>query len=392
VHNQSFSIVEAIRNPYKSKSLKELVGNNDTVAIIFSDITRPTPYHIILPILLKEIQYIPKKNIYFFCANGTHRKATDQELIEILGEFIVKNYKIIQNSAYKPELYEYVGKTSSGLEVFLRKEILRCKIKILTGFIEPHFFAGFSGGGKALMPGMAFIKTIKNNHSITHLSNKNAKCGVTEGNPIWQEIMESAELVPGLFLLNITLNKYKKITNVFAGDLRTAHLAGCKFIKDSAMVPVDKLYDIVITSNSGYPLDLNIYQTVKGMSTAAQIVKVDGKIILVAECRNGIPPNSDYEKVLTSMNSINELLEYIKENESKLNDTWQIYIQALIQQKATVYLFSDKLDNNTIRKSLLYPVKDIKSLLNDLVKEIGSQARICVLPEGPQTIPYLKPM
>jgi nickel-dependent lactate racemase len=390
VNDQSLAITEALKNPYKSQPLEKIAGINDKVAIIFSDITRATPYHIILPALLNELKNIPQKNICFYCANGTHRLATDQELIKILGESIVNNYEIVQNDANNQELHEYVGTTISGNEVFLNKRILNCDVKILTGFIEPHFFAGFSGGGKAIVPGMASVKTIKFNHSISHLSHENVNWGITYGNPLWEEMIEAAEFVPGLFLLNITLNRNKEITNVFAGDLRTAHKAGCQFVINSAMAPVDKLYDIVITSNSGYPLDLNIYQTVKGMSAAAQILKPGGSIIMAAECWDGIPSDSDYETILTSVSSVNDLMRFIVENESILKDTWQIYYQALIQQKADVYLYSDKLDDETIRRALFNPVKDISKLTDELVNKTGPDAKICVLPEGPQTIPYLK--
>jgi nickel-dependent lactate racemase len=389
VKDQRISITEALRNPMDSKPLSEIIKCTDKVAIIFSDITRATPYKIILPALLNELQSISQKNIYFFCANGTHRRVTKEELVSILGKNIVSNYKIIQNDANNSDLHEYIGTTVSGNQIFLNREVLDCNIKILTGFIEPHFFAGFSGGGKALMPGMAFVNTIKFNHSISHLSLENVNWGITDGNPLWEEIMEAAEFVDGLFLLNVTLNKNKEITGVFAGDLRAAHKAGCQFVKDSAMTPVNKLYDIVITSNSGYPLDLNIYQTVKGMSAAAQIVKRGGSIIIAAECWDGIPSNSDYETILKSVNNIEELMEFIKENESTLKDTWQIYYQALIQKKAKVYMFSNQLDADTIRRAFLNPVPDISALTDQLVRKIGDSASICVLPEGPQTIPYL---
>jgi nickel-dependent lactate racemase len=388
--NQSLAVTEGLKKPYNSLPLKEIANSNSKIAIIFSDVTRATPYHIIIPALLNELKDIPQQNITFYCANGTHRLATDQELINILGELVVNNYEIIQNDANAPELHEYVGTTISGNEIFLNKKILQCDLKILTGFIEPHFFAGFSGGGKALIPGMASVQSIKFNHSISHLSDNNVTWGITEGNPLWEEIMEAAEFVPGLFLLNITLNRKKEITKVFAGELRSAHDAGCKFTIQSAMAPVDELYDIVITSNSGYPLDLNVYQTVKGMSAAAQVVKQGGTIIMAAECWDGIPSNSDYEKILASVSSVDELMNFIKENESTLKDTWQIYFQALIQQKADVYLYSDKLDNETISKALFKPVNDIGKLVDQLVKKIGPKARICILPEGPQTIPYLK--
>ena len=388
VKDQGNTVATALRNPYRSKPLKDRVQSNSKVAIIFSDITRATPYKVILPPLLEELKHLPKKNIRFFCANGTHRFATDQELITILGEDIVSSYEIVQNDANKAELFKYVGTTKSGNEVFLNKEILTCDIKILTGFIEPHFFAGFSGGGKALIPGMAYSETIKYNHSISHLSMDNVKWGVTNGNPLWEELMEAADFVPGLFLLNITLNKKKEITAVFAGDMRLAHNEGCKFAKSSAMVPVDKLYDIVITSNSGYPLDLNIYQTVKGMSAAAQVVKTGGNIIMAAECWDGIPSGSDYESILKSVSSINDLMSFITEKEKSIKDTWQIFFQAQIQKKADVYLYSDKLDEETIKVTLLNPVKDISVLVRSLVSKIGVHADICILPEGPQTIPY----
>ena len=390
VKDQGHAITEALRNPCNSKPLMDIVGKDDKIAVIFSDITRATPYDVILPALLNELKDIPRENIIFFCATGTHRPATIEELNRILGKSAAEGYKIVQNDTNNPELHEYVGTTTSGNRIIINKELLSCKIKILTVFIEPHFFAGFSGGGKAMIPGMAFAETIKYNHSIVNLSERNAVWGITEGNPIWEEIMEAARFVPGVFLLNITLNKNKEITGVFAGDLTEAHRAGCRFAKESAMVPVNKLYDIVITTNSGYPLDLNIYQTVKGMSAAAQIVKKGGTIIMAAECWDGIPSASDYARILKTVGNVNNLMPFVKENERRLKDTWQIYLQALIQQKADVYMFSDKLDDETIKEALFKPVSNIAALVAELVNKTGPQAEICILPEGPQTIPYYK--
>ncbi len=155
------------------------------------------------------------------------------------------------------------------------------------------------------------------------------------------------------------------------------------------MAAVKEPYDVVITSNSGYPLDLNVYQSVKGMSAAAQVLKNGGHIIVAAECWDGIPEGSDYEKILTAAGSVDQLMSYIKDRENALKDTWQVYFQALIQQKAKVYLYSDKLSDHTIKKTLLVPSGDIGELVRDLFRVTGSASRICVLPEGPQTIPYL---
>ena len=157
------------------------------------------------------------------------------------------------------------------------------------------------------------------------------------------------------------------------------------------MIPVSNLYDIVVTSNSGYPLDLNVYQAVKGMSAAAQIVKPGGYIIIAAECWDGIPSGSDYEEILKEVDSAESLLKYVETNEGRLNDTWQVYLQALVMKKANVYLYSDKLENDLIKRALLIPVDDIGKLTERLAGEIGRNAKICFLPEGPQTIPYLLP-
>lgn len=387
--DQGKAVTAALADPENSKPLWELAGRNDKIAIIFSDITRATPYHTILPPLLAELNHIPDKQLTFFCATGTHRPATREELVSILGENIAGRYKIVQNQANDKKLFNLAGKTRKGNEIWLNREVMDHNLVILTGFIEPHFFVGFSGGGKSLMPGMAYEETIRRNHSIANLSDDRVRWGITDGNPLWEEVMEAAEMAPPLFLLNVTLNREKQITGVFAGDLRSSHKKGCAFAKSSAMVAVKEPYDVVITSNSGYPLDLNVYQSVKGMSAAAQVVKTGGHIIVAAECWDGIPEGSDYEKILTAAGSVDQLMSYIKDRENVLKDTWQVYFQALIQQKAKVYLYSDKLSDHTIKKALLVPSGDIGELVRDLLRETGSVSRICVLPEGPQTIPYL---
>ncbi len=387
--DQDAAVTEALSSPINSPSLKSLVNRNTKIGIIFSDITRATPYHIILPALLTELARADPSNIILFCATGTHRPATPAELETILGKQIASSYRIIQNNTNDKSLFLHAGNTSRGNEIWINRELANCDLKILTGFIEPHFFMGFSGGGKAVMPGMGLLETIRYNHSISMLENENARWGTTDGNPLWEDVQEAAELLQNLFLLNITMNKNKEITGVYAGELRTAHREGCNFARQTAMAPVNEPYDLVITSNSGYPLDLNVYQSVKGMSAAAQIVKEGGEILIAAECWDGIPGNTDYERILMAANNIDELYDYIKENENTLQDTWQIFFQVIIQQKANVSLYSDKLDDDTIRRALLSPAGDPDKLIEKILRNKGPDARICILPEGPQTIPYL---
>ncbi len=387
--DQDQAVRDALSFPIEHPPLKESVKKGQRVAIIFSDITRATPYDILVPALLEALDHIPEKDIVFFCATGTHRPATAEELVTILGQEIVERFRIVQNDAGVEAKYSHVGTTASGNQIHLNKEILEYDLRILTGFIEPHFFAGFSGGGKALMPGMAHLETIRYNHSIQNLENRMARWGFTYGNPLWEDVMEAAEFAAPLFLLNIALNNEKKITGVFAGDLREAHKKGCAFVKDTAMAGLDQAFDVVITSNSGYPLDLNVYQSVKGMSAAEQVVKEGGTIVIAAECWDGIPSGSDYETILKTVDDVPALMEFIKAHESELQDTWQVYFQAMIQMKADVWLYSE-LDPEEVKGIHLNPVSDMDMLVKDLVKRYGPSCRICILPEGPQTIPYLK--
>ncbi|MEN8227073.1 MAG: nickel-dependent lactate racemase [Bacteroidota bacterium] len=388
VPDEQDAVSKALADPICHKALKDAVNPDQKVAIVFSDITRATPYHVLVPPLLKSLKQVPDRNITFFCATGTHRVATRKELNTILGKEIVERFRIVQNDAAKREQFQYVGTTKAGNRILLNKEILEYDLRILTGFIEPHFFAGFSGGGKALMPGMAHLDSIRYNHSIRMLENPMARWGNTHGNPLWEDVMEAAEFAAPLFLLNITLNRNKEITGVFAGELREAHKRGCMFVKETAMVPLDQPYDIVVTSNSGYPLDLNIYQSVKGMSAAEQVVKKGGTIVIAAECWDGIPSGSDFEKILISAGSVPALMDFVRKNEAVYQDTWQVYFQAMIQEKTTVYLYST-LDDTTVERALLKPAGNLDQLLLKLIQHHGKESRICVLPEGPLTIPYL---
>jgi len=394
MHNPEKAVREALDHPIHHCSLSAAVEAHQKVAIVFSDITRATPYHLLIPALLDALSHLPDEHIVFFCATGTHRPATPEELHVILGKEVTERFRIVQNDASDPSLHHQVGTARSGNRILMNREILEYDLRILTGFIEPHFFAGFSGGGKAMMPGMASLETVRTNHSIQNLENPQARWGITSGdragpaNPIWEEIMEAAEFASPLFLMNITLNRNKEITGIFAGDLRKAHQKGCAFAKETAMVELDRPFDIVVTSNSGYPLDLNIYQSVKGMSAAERIVKKGGSIIMAAECWDGTPSGSDYETILKSVNSEKELMDFIQVHEKSLQDTWQVYFQAMIQMKADVYLYSS-LKKEHVEAAHLRPVEDMTSLISKLAEKYGPGCRICVLPEGPHTIPYI---
>jgi nickel-dependent lactate racemase len=386
--DQAKAVQDALRQPIESKPLKQLVKSSDRVGIVFNDITRPIPYQIILPVLLEELN-LPDDQIVLLNATGTHRPNTKTELRGMLGDEILDRFRIIQNDAQEQESHTLAGTTISGNDIWIHTELLECDVRILTGFIEPHFFAGFSGGGKACMPGLALLETVLRNHCVEHLDHPMASWGITHGNPVWEEIFEATSMVSPTFLLNVTLNRDQKITAVFAGNLEKAHDQGCTFVKENAMVAVKEPYDIVITSNSGYPFDLNLYQAVKGMSAAFQVVKKEGSIIVAADCWDGIPEHGEYSRLLLEAGSPKHLLRTIRSPGFLRQDMWQAQIQALISQKSDVYFYSENLSEEQIAGALLKPCHSIETTVDRLVRKYGHQASICVLPEGPQTIPYI---
>jgi nickel-dependent lactate racemase len=373
-----------------SPPLRDLVKPGSRVGVVFSDITRPTPNHVVLPAVLEQLAHLPNEQITLFNGLGTHRPNTEAELRSMLGDAPVDGYRIVQNNAFDPSTQVHLGVTARGHEVWINRALVECDVKILTGFIEPHLFAGFSGGGKALMPGMAGQRTVLGNHDAGMIGHPQATWGITWGNPIWEEIHEVALKVGPDFLVNVTLNKDKQITGVFAGDLDAAHAAGCAFVRETAMVGVPHPFDIVVTTNSGYPLDLNLYQAIKGVSAAAQVVREGGAIIIAADCWDGIPEHGLYGQLLREADSPRTLLDTIYAPGFLKQDQWQAQIQAQIQLKADVYVRTDNLNPEQIETALLRPSLRIEDTLAELLRKYGPQASICVLPEGPQTIPYVQ--
>jgi lactate racemase len=282
------------------------------------------------------------------------------------------------------------GTTRSGNAVWIHQDLLKCDLRVLTGFIEPHFFAGFSGGGKAVMPGMALLETVLRNHCPANIDHPKATWGVTHGNPIWQEVQEAARMAGPGFLLNVALNRDKEITGVLAGDVEQAHQCGSEFVRRTAMIPVPGPYDIVITSNSGCPLDLNLYQAVKGISAAAQIVKEGGVIILAADCWDGIPDHGQYKRLLHEADGPESLLKSIRSADPPVQDGWQAQIHASIRLKADVCLFTGNLTDSDIERAMLRPCRDITTTVEQLLRDRGRKATLAVLPDGPQTVPYIR--
>ena len=382
------AVLNAIRNPVGAVPPRRAFRRDQTVAISVCDVTRPMPSRTVLPVLLGELAHVPDEQITILIATGTHRATTPGELDAMLGPDVVGRYRVVNHDAFDKDGLAHVGETVDGISIWLNRIWAESDVRITTGFVEPHFFAGFSGGPKMVAPGLAGFDTTMQLHSARLIGDPNSTWGITEGNPVHDAIRSVARQTSVDFSVDVTINRDHKITSVYAGELFAVHRAACQTAKGTAMAPVPSPFDLVVTTNSGYPLDLNLYQAVKGMSAAAQIVREGGTIICAAECSDGIPDHGEYKKMLSERDSPAELLEMINAPGFSRHDQWEVQLQAQIQLKADVLLKSSYLTPEQVRAAHLEPVDDLQTAIDERVGRNGD-ASICVLPQGPQTIPYV---
>lgn len=382
------AVLRALEQPIGARPLREWIKPGDRICVAFTDITRATPNERIIPWLLEHLSSVPRDQITLLNSLGTHRPNTPAELEKLLTPEVVRQYAVLNHEPENPAALVPFGQTRDGTPALINRYFVEASVRIVTGFIEPHFFAGFSGGPKGIMPGVAGLRTVMSNHGAKNIGDPRAAFGITVGNPIWEEMRDIARRVGPSFLLNVTLNEERAITGVFAGDLLEAHKVGIEFVRQSAMQKVKSPYEIVVTTNSGYPLDLNLYQGVKGMSAAARIVKEGGTIILACECREGVPAGSPLDQLLCSAASPEEILTMLATPGFVRPEQWQAQIQALIQRKAHVLVYSS-LPDEILRRAHLAPCHDIGATVANCLKKADSGARVAVLPQGPLTIPYL---
>jgi nickel-dependent lactate racemase len=347
--------------------LHETVKSTDAVAIAVCDITRPIPTDRVLPPILEELAHVPREQIVILIATGSHRANTRPELEEMLGREVVRDYRVVNHTAFDKETLRYVGDTSTGIPIWLNRLWLDADVRVATGLVEPHFFAGFSGGPKVPAIGLAGIDTILGEHSPYLVGHPRSTWGVIDDNPMHTVIREIARRTGVDFNLNMIVNKEHRIVRAYAGDLWASHKAACQEARRIVMRPVPEPYDIVITTNSGYPLDLNC----------------------AAECSDGIPEHGEYKRLLASVSSPEEFLKVIRTpDHHPVMDQWEVQLQAQVQMKATVYLKSSLPDDDA-RAAHMLPISSVEEALKTALEQMGDDARICVLPEGPQTIPYV---
>jgi len=282
-----------------------------------------------------------------------------------------------------------VGRLENGQSLLMNKRYVQADKRIVLGFIEPHFFAGYSGGYKGIFPALADIDSILYYHRASVIGDRRSNWGLLRDNPTQEQIRASGSVLPVDFCINVSLNRGGEITRFFCGDVLPAHEQGCVFVESSAMVGCDKRFPVVITTNGGYPLDQNLYQSVKGMSAAAQIVTPGGLIVMAAKCEDGFPAHGNFASLLFGASSPQQLLETISGPGFRMNDQWEAQKLASILVKARVALFSD-LPARDVERAHMEPIDDLNGFVAEEVKRIGPDSPVAVLPEGPQTIPYLR--
>ena len=373
---------EALEHPIGTPKLRKLAKGKNRVTLITSDHTRAVQSRLTLPILLEELRKgYPDAQITILVATGLHRATTEEEMRSMFGDAIVNHENIAVNHAFDPDEFVFMGVLPSGAEFHVNRLAADCDLLVAEGFIEPHFFAGFSGGRKSILPGVCNAATVNENHSYKAIASPWSVTGVLEKNPIHQDMVTAARRVNVQFILNVAQNSEKKIIAAFAGDLEQAHEKGVAFVRGLAQCP-PVTGDIVVTSNGGYPLDQNLYQTPKAVATAEACAGEDGVIIMSASCVDGMG-GSFFEKLIVrgTVQEIDDYLSKIPPKET-ISEQWCAQIYARILKKHKVILVTTYLDRETVEKANMIHASSLDEALETAYRIKGRDAGVVVIPDG----------
>lgn len=389
VKPKSLSYVsEVIDSPISSERLDVLVRRASRISILITDKTRATPIRELLLPVLEKISKIGfrKEEINIIVAPGLHEPHKYDDFIELMGKDIVDEYNVFSHDSDNAEELSYLGKTSYGTEVYVNKNVVNSDLVIGIGMIEPHFFAGYSGGRKLILPGVSGTKTVYQNHGYKMIAHPKADYGILQGNPIHEDMVEASKMVTSYkFIVHAIIDKNKKILDVVAGDVIDAHLEGVKKAEKHVSVTVPFKSDITFVTNGGYPLDRNLYQAVKGMKTAARVTKKKGVIIYVGECSDGVG-HEKFGEILKVDKDPRKILRYIESNEP-LRDQWNAQILAQLLLDYRIIVVTKGIKHSELEEMNLIPASTLEE-----AKEIACRLTICekiiAIPEGPYVMPY----
>jgi lactate racemase len=381
--DQSAIVQTTLEHPIATPRLCELAKNKQKILVITSDHTRPVPSRITMPLLLREIRRMnPNVELCILIATGMHRATTDAELREKMGNEIVDRETIVVHDAEKDEDMRLFGTLPSGGELWLNKLLAWADLVVAEGFIEPHFFAGFSGGRKSILPGIAAKKTVLYNHNAQFLKSSYARQGILDQNPIHMDMLFAARQAKLAFILNVLIDADKRVIAAVAGDPEEAHKQGCSLCRE--LTKVDTVAsDIAITSNGGYPLDQNVYQSVKGMSAAEACVRPGGVIILCAALGDGHGGEAFYRWFADRESAVQVArdIENVPPEQTGM-DQWEAQILARVQTKATCYFVTGKENRALIEAMHMIWMPDVNAALREATKRLGDGATVTVIPDG----------
>ncbi len=377
-------IREALDNPIQSPPLRALAKGRHSACIVISDITRPVPNHLLLPPMLAILEEcgIPRQNITLLIATGMHRPNEGDELAALVGRDIMENYTIINHFCLQPDDVRCIDRIA-GAPIEINKHYLDADLKILTGLIEPHFYAGYSGGRKSILPGISSFETMKFMHSYQVIDHPRVANCVLEGNIFHEYGIQVAEKAGVDFIVNVCINRDRKISGVFAGDYDAAHLAGCDFIYRHAVVELSRPMDVVITSGGGYPLDATFYQISKALTGAKDILKKNGVIVVACECREGLG-SDEFCSIMRSVPDPDCFFRHYCDPDNFVIDQWcaQNIYQA-IDHAAQIYVYSSGIHAADIKQMGVQKVENLQETVDQLLQGNPGTA---VAPEGPYVV------
>lgn len=385
------AIRAALAAPRETRPLTEIARGRTNACIVVCDITRPVPNSLILPPILDALSDagIAREQVTILIATGTHRPNEGAELETILGPEIARECRVVNHVCTDRPAHRYFGVTDAGTPVWLNRVYCDAGVKITVGLIEPHFMAGYSGGRKLVMPGIAGLETVQAWHSPRFLEHPNATNGVVAGNPVHEENTRIARLCPPDMIVDVTLDGAKRITGVFAGAMETAWAAGVAFVRQQVAATVPAPADIVVTSSAGYPLDLTFYQTVKGMVGALPIVKPGGDIIIASSCVEGIG-GPDFTRLLQEASDLEELMTRMQSpGWEYVPDQWQVEELARAVRQNTVRLVCEGIAPEVAARLFVSPAVSVEAALAAARQKHGGNATIAVIPSGPYVIAQL---
>jgi nickel-dependent lactate racemase len=382
---------EALAHPIGALALRELARGRSDACIVVSDITRPVPNAKILPPMLRilEEEGIAREDITILVGTGLHRPNEGEELVQLVGEEIACSYRIVNHKARERDTLTYLGDTSGGAPIWIDTLYVESDLKIATSLIEPHLMAGYSGGRKAICPGLMGVDTMRILHGPKLLSHANAAEGIIEGNPFHRQALEVAQRAGVDFTLNVAMNERREVTGIFAGDLEKAHAEGVSFVQRQNGAMLSEPVDMVVTSSAGLPLDLTFYQAVKGLTAALPIIKEGGTVLIVARCDEGIG-GPEFTDLLLNTMSVETFAQRLEDPDFFVIDQWQLQELCKVMRKANVMMFSEGIQDEDRERVLVEMVPSVEGAIARVLDERGAAARIAVIPKGPYVLTQLQ--